>query len=180
MLVMRAGEVGDGVTEKVELVPKCVEDVLKRYQDVMPKDLPNELPPRREVDHKVEVKPGTEPPSKAPYRFSQKELEELKSQLDELLAKGYIRQSKSPYGAPVLFVDKKDGKLRLCVDYRTLNNVTVKNSYPLPRIDDLFDQLAGAKYFSRSTCVQGITRYGLCKGMRRKRLVGPVMGPLSF
>ena len=73
----------------------------------------------------------------------------MKSQLDELLAKGYIRQSKSPYGAPVLFVDKKDGKLRLCVDYRALNKVTVKNSYPLPRIDDLFDRLAGAKYFSR-------------------------------
>ena len=112
-------------------------------------DLPNELPPRREVDHKIEVKPGTEPPSKAPYRLNQKELEELKSQLDKFLAKGYIRQSKSPYGALVLFVDKKDGKLRLCVDYRMLNKVTVKNSYPLPRIDDLFDRLAGAKYFSR-------------------------------
>ena len=83
--------------------------------------------------------------------------------MDELLAKGYIRQSKSPYGAPVLFVDKKDGKLRLCVDYRALNKVTVKNSYPLPRIDDLFDPLAGAKFFSRlaGTCIQGITRYGL-------------------
>ena len=80
---------------------------------------------------------------------SQKELEELKSQLDELLAKECIRQSKSPYGAPVLFVDKKDGKLRLCIDYRALNKVTVKNSYPLLGIDDLFDRLAGAKYFSR-------------------------------
>ena len=79
MLVMRAGEAGDGVIKKVELVPKCVEDVLKRYQDVMPEDLPNELPPRREVDHKTEVKPGTKPPSKAPYRLSQKKLEELKS-----------------------------------------------------------------------------------------------------
>ena len=85
----------------------------------MPEDLSNKLPPRQEVDHKIKVKPGTEPPSKAPYRLSQKELEELKSQLDELLAKGYIRQSKSFYGAPVLFVDK-DGKLRLCVDYRAL------------------------------------------------------------
>ena len=149
MLVMRVGEPGDGVIEKVKLVPKCVEDVLKRYQDVMPEDLPNELPSRREVDHKIEVKPGTEPPSKAPYRLSQKELEELKSQLDEFLAKGYIRQSKSPYGALVLFVDKKDGKLRLCVDYKKLNKVTVKNSYPLSWIDDLFNRLAGAKYFSR-------------------------------
>ena len=70
ILVMRAGEARVGVAEKVELVPKCVEDVLKRYQEVMPEDLPNELPPRREVDHKIEVKSGTEPPSKAPYRFS--------------------------------------------------------------------------------------------------------------
>ena len=108
MLVMRAGEAGDGVIEKVELVPKYVENVLKMYHDVMPEDLSNELPPRREVDHKIEVKPGTKPPSKTPYRLSQKELEGLKSQLDKLLAKGYIRQSKSPYGAPVLLVDKKD------------------------------------------------------------------------
>ena len=115
----------------------------------MLEDLPSELLSRREVDHKIEVKPGTKPPLKALYRLSQKELEELKSQLDELLAKGYIRQSKSPHGAPILFVDNKNGKLRLCVDYRALNKVTVKNSYPLPRIDDLFDQLAGTKYFSR-------------------------------
>ena len=164
MLVMRAGEAGDGVAEKVELVSKCVEDVLKRYQDVMPEDLPNELPPRREVDHKIEVKPRTEPPSKAPYRLSQKELEELKFQLDELLAKGYIRQSKSPYGAPVLFVDEKDGKLRLCVDYRTFNKVTVKNSYPLPRIDDLFDRLAGAKYFSRIDLRSGYHQIRIAQG----------------
>ena len=149
MLVMQVGEVGDGITEKVEFVPKCVEDVLKRYQDVMPKDLPNELPPRREVDHQIKVKSKTKPPSKAPNRLSQKELEELKSQLDELLSKGYIRQSKSTYGEPVLFVDKNNGKLRLCVNYRALNKVTVKNSSPLPRIDDLFNRLAGAKYFSR-------------------------------
>ena len=109
MLVMRAGEAGDGVAEKVELVPKCVEDVLNRYQNVMPEDLPNELPPRREVDHKIEVKPGTEPPSKAPYRLSQKELEELKSQLDKLLAKGYIRQRKSPSVRPFCLWTRKTG-----------------------------------------------------------------------
>ena len=147
---------------------------------MMPEDLPNELPPRREVDHKIEVKPGTEPPSKAPYRLSQKELEELKSQLDELLAKGYIRQSKSPYGAPVLFVDKKDGKLRLCVDYRALNKVTVKKSYPCLGLMISLIGSRGLNTLAGSTCVQGITRYGLRKGMRRKRLVGPVMGPSSF
>ena len=82
MLVMRAGEAGDGITEKVEPITKCIDDVLKRYQDVMPEDLPNELPPRQKMDYKIKVKPGTEPPSKAPDRLSQKELEELKSQVD--------------------------------------------------------------------------------------------------
>ena len=91
MLVMRAGEVGDGVAEKIELVPKCVEDVLERYWDVMPKDPPNKLSPRWEVDHKIEVKMEIKSPSKTPYRRSHKEFEELKSQLDKLLAKRYIR-----------------------------------------------------------------------------------------
>ena len=169
-----------GSPRKVELVPKCVEDVLKRYQEVMPEDLPNELPPRREVDHKIEVKPETEPPSKVPYRLSQKELEELKSQLDELLAKGYIRQSKSPYGAPVLFVDKKDGKLRLCVHYRALNKVTVKNSYPLPRIDDLFDRLAGAKYFSRINLRSGYHQIRIAQGDEEKTACRTRYGSFEF
>jgi hypothetical protein len=89
------------------------------------------------------------PPAKAPYRMSHEELKELKVQFEELLTKGYIKSSKSPYGAPVLFVPKKDGMLRMCVDYRAFNKVTVKNRYPLPRIDDLFYHLSGAKVFSR-------------------------------
>ena len=165
---MCAGEASDGVTKKVELVPKCVEDMLKRYQDVMPEDLPNELPHKRKVDHKIEVKPGTEPPSKALYCLSQKELEELKSQFDKLLVKGYVRQSKLPYGAPVLFVDKKNGKLRLYVDYKALNKVTVNNSYPLPRIDDLFDQLAEAKYFSRINLRLGYHQIWIAQGDEEK------------
>ena len=147
---------------------------------MMPEDLPNELPPRREVDHKIKVKLGTEPPSKAPYRLSQKELEELKSQLDEFLAQGYIRQSKSPYDAPVLFVDKKDGKLRLCVDYRALNKVTVKNSYPLPRIDDLFDRLAGAKYFSRIDLRSGYHQIRIAQGDEEKTACRTRYGSFEF
>ena len=146
----------------------------------MPKNLPNELLPRREVDHKIEVKPRTEPPSKALYRLSQKELEELKSQFDKLLAKGYIRQSKSPYGAPVLFVDKKDGELRLCVDYRALNKVTVKNSYPLPQIDDLFDRLAGAKYFSRIDLRSGYHQIRTRKGDEEKTACQTRYGSFEF
>ncbi|XP_019157589.1 PREDICTED: uncharacterized protein LOC109154205 [Ipomoea nil] len=93
--------------------------------------------------------PGTAPISKAPYRLAPPEMQELKAQLQELLDKGYIRPSTSPWGAPVLFVKKKDGSMRLCIDYRELNQVTIKNKYPHPRIDDLFDQLRGAGVFSK-------------------------------
>ncbi|KAL6331976.1 hypothetical protein AAG906_020329 [Vitis piasezkii] len=108
--------------------------VVRKFQDVFPDELPG-LPPHREFDFSIEDGPL--------------ELKELKTSLDELLGKGFIRPSTSPWGAPVLFVKKKDGTLRLCIDYRKLNRVTVKNKYPLPRIDDLFDQLKGAKYFSK-------------------------------
>jgi hypothetical protein len=122
---------------------------LEEFPDVMPEDLPENLPPRRRVDHAIEVMPRVAPPTKAPYRMSHEELKELKVQLEELLTKGYIKPSKSPYGAHVLFVHKKDGTLRMCVDYRALNKATVRNWYPLPRIDDIFERLSGAKVFSR-------------------------------
>jgi len=134
---------------KLVTSPKCIRRVLEEFPDVMLEDLPEDLPPRRRVDHAIEVMPGLAPPAKAPYQMSHEELKELKVQLEELFAKGYIKLSKSPYGAPVLFVHKKDGTLRMCVDYRALNKATVKNRYPLPRIDDLFDRLSGAKVFSR-------------------------------
>lgn len=102
------------------------------------------LPPDRSDPFTIELEPGTAPLSKAPYRMAPAEMAELKKQLEELLEKGFIRPSSSPWGAPVLFVKKKDGTLRLCIDYRGLNRVTVKNKYPLPRIDELLDQLKGA------------------------------------
>jgi hypothetical protein len=107
------------------------------------------LPPRREVEFGIECVPGTNPISKAPYRMVSLELKELKEQLKELLDEGFIRPSISPWGAPVLFVKKKDGSMRICIDYRELNKVTIKNRYPLPRIDDLLDQLQGAQVFSK-------------------------------
>ncbi|GLJ50968.1 hypothetical protein SUGI_1085420 [Cryptomeria japonica] len=107
------------------------------------------MPPRREIDFHIDLVPGAEPVSRAPYRMTTNELNELKIQLEELLEKGHIHPSVSPWGAPVIFVKKKDGSLRLCMDYRQLNKVTIKNRYPLPRIDDLFDQLQGAKVFSK-------------------------------
>ncbi|KAA0063859.1 gag protease polyprotein [Cucumis melo var. makuwa] len=124
------------------------EPVVRDYPDVFPEELPG-LPPHREVEFAIELEPGTVPISRAPYRMAPAELKELKVQLQELLDKGFIRPSVSPWGAPILFIKKKDGSMRLCIDYRELNKVTVKNRYPLPRIDHLFDQLQGATVFSK-------------------------------
>ena len=122
--------------------------VVCEFPDVFPDDLPG-LPPDRDVEFTIELLPGTAPISRRPYKMAPKELAELKVQLQELLDKGFIRPSSSPWGCPAIFVKKKDHSLRLCVDYRPLNAVTIKNKYPLPRIDILFDQLAGAKVFSK-------------------------------
>ncbi|KAD6794787.1 hypothetical protein E3N88_05683 [Mikania micrantha] len=122
--------------------------IVRDYSDVFPEELPG-LPPEREVEFTIDLIPGSEPISKASYCMAPLELKELKEQLQELLEVGFIRPSVSPWGAPVLFVKKKDGSMRLCIDYRELNKITIRNRYPLPRIDDLFDQLQGAKFFSK-------------------------------
>ena len=114
--------------------------------DVFPDELPG-LPPHRDVDFGIELHPGISPISMTPNRMAPPELQELRVQLQELLDKGFIRPSTSPWGAPVLFAKKKDKTLRLCINYRQLNRVTIKNRYPLPRIDDLFDQLRGARVY---------------------------------
>jgi hypothetical protein len=121
---------------------------VSEFLDVFPEDLPG-MPPERKVEFAIELLPGTAPISKRAYRVSGPELVELKKQIDELSEKGYIRPSTSPWAAPVLFVEKKDGTRRMCIDYRALNEVTIKNKYPLPRIEDLFDQLRGASVFSK-------------------------------
>ena len=121
---------------------------VREFLDVFPEESPG-IPLDREVDLVIEILPGTVPMSRAPYRMAPTKLKELKSQLQELLDKGFIRPSVSPWGAPVLFVKKKNGTLRMCIDYRQINKVTVKNKYPLPRIEDLFDQLKGAGVFSK-------------------------------
>ena len=141
------GYLGCEVVEIKEQRPK-LEDipVVNEFPEVFPEELPG-LPPDREIEFKIDLIPRTAPISKAPYRMAPSELNELKSQLQELLDKGYIRPSHSPWGAPILFVKKKDGSMRMCINYRELNKVTIKNKYPLPRIDDLFDQLQGASIF---------------------------------
>ena len=130
------------------------ERIMQEYKDVFA-PIAKGLPPKRTHDHHIELIPHAQPVSKPAYRLSASENDELKAQLDKLIAHGHIRSSRSPFGSPVLFVKKKDGSMRMCVDYRALNNITVKNAYPLPRVDELLDRLAGAKYFSKIDLQQG-------------------------
>jgi hypothetical protein len=122
--------------------------VFSEFPDVFPEELPG-MPPDHDIKFVIELIPDTSPIYKSPYRMATPELVELKEHIKELLEKGFVRPSSSPWGAPVIFVPKKNGTQRLCVDYHTLNEVTINNKYPLPRIDDLLDQLHGACMFSK-------------------------------
>src|SRR5207302_9908725 len=128
-LKCRSAMLGGAQVDAVDVgtMHAAAKKLLGRYRDVFPKDLPLGLPPKRDVDHRIELEPGSEPPTKAPYRMSPAQLDELKKQLNELLEKKFVQPSKSPFGAPVLFVKKKDGSTRMCIDYRALNKVTIKN-----------------------------------------------------
>ena len=128
--------------------PQQLAGLLTEFADVFA-PLPAGLPPARKVDHAIKLEPGAEPAWRPTYRMSPLELQEVKKQLNDLLAKGWIQPSVSPYGAPILFVRKKEGSLRMCVDYRALNKQTIKNRYPLPRTDELLDQLHEAAVFSK-------------------------------
>jgi hypothetical protein len=132
-----------------QLEEKYLENIriVCKYPDVFPKELPG-MPPDRDVEFSIELLPGIATIWKRPYRMDVKHLVELNKQIEELLEKGFIHPSSSPWGALVLFVNKKDGSRRMCVDYRSLNEVTIKNKYPLPRIEYFFDQMRGAKIFS--------------------------------
>ncbi|GKD38659.1 putative reverse transcriptase domain-containing protein [Tanacetum coccineum] len=122
--------------------------VVREFPKVFPKDLPG-LPPIRQVEFQIDLISGAAPVARAPYRLAPSKMQELSDQLQELADKGFIRPSTSPWGAPILFVKKKDRSFRMCIDYRVLNKLTVKNRYPLPRIDDLFDQLQGSSVYSK-------------------------------
>jgi hypothetical protein len=122
--------------------------VVNEFSNVFPEELPG-MPPDRDIEFVIELKPGIAPIYKTPYKMATQELAELKEHIEELLGKGFIYPSSSPWGAPVIFVLKKDGTQWLCMDYRALNEVTIKNKYPLPRIGDLFEQLRGACEFSK-------------------------------
>jgi hypothetical protein len=122
--------------------------VLSKFEDVFPKEFPR-LPPERELVFTIEIKPGAKPISNTMYRMTTPKLCELQMQLMELLDIGIIRHNVSPWGALIIFFKNKDGSLRLCIDYRDLNHATVKNRYPLPQIDDIFDQMKGVMIFSK-------------------------------
>ncbi|GKB60593.1 putative reverse transcriptase domain-containing protein [Tanacetum coccineum] len=122
--------------------------IVRDFPEVFPEDLPG-LPLARPVEFQIDLIPGAAPVARAPYRLAPSEMKELSEQLQELSDKGFIRPSSSPWGAPVLFVEKKDGSFMMCIDYQELNKLTVKNRYPLPRIDDLFDQLQGSSIYSK-------------------------------
>jgi hypothetical protein len=138
------------VGQVFEAIVQEIQDILVvcEFPNVFPEDLPG-LPPKRDVEFVIELKLSTTPISRRSYRMPPNELAELKTQLQDLLEKGFIRPSSSPWGCPAIFVKKKDQTLRMCVDYRPLDEVTIKNKYPLPRIDILFDQLTGARVFSK-------------------------------
>ncbi|GKD48470.1 putative nucleotidyltransferase, ribonuclease H [Tanacetum coccineum] len=134
--------------EETEIPERLIEDVpiVKKFSEVFPEDLPG-LPPTRQVEFHIELIPEAKPVARAPYRLAPAKMKELAEKLKELSDKGFIRPCSSPWGAPILFDKKKDGSFRMCIDYRELNKLTVKNRYPLPRIDNLFDQLQGSSIY---------------------------------
>ncbi|GJW57080.1 putative reverse transcriptase domain-containing protein [Tanacetum coccineum] len=147
------GERAEGITKALKSAredePRLSDiSVVCEFEDVFPEDLSG-LPPQQQVEFCIDLVPGATSIAKSPYRLAPSEMQELSGQLQELEDKGFIRPSHSPWGAPVLFVKKKDGSLRMCINYRELNKLMVKNRYPLPRIDDLFDQLQGSRFFSK-------------------------------
>jgi hypothetical protein len=148
--------------------------VVFEFPDVFPDDLPG-MPSDRDIEFSIDLLPGTAPIAKRPYRMAPVEHEEVKKTVDELLAKGYIRRSFSPWAFSVLLVEKKDGAKRMCVDYRDLNAVTIKNKHPLPRFEDLFDQLQGACVFSKIDLRSGYPEDGIHLQVWAIRVYGHVL-----
>ncbi|XP_070004507.1 uncharacterized protein [Nicotiana sylvestris] len=161
-------------------IPEPVKELLLEFEDVMPQYIPKRLPPRRTVDHEIELVPGAKPPARAPYRMSQPELTELRRQLTEMLDTGIIVPSKSLYGSLVLFQKKHNGSLRLCMDYRALNKIIVKNKYPIPLMADLFDRLGGATVFTKINLKTGYWQVRIAEGDEYKTIYVTRYGSYDF
>lgn len=126
-----------------------LDELLQQFKDVFPEEFPKRMPPKREIDHRIDLLPDSSPHFQYSYRMSPKEMDEMKRVIGELCDLGYIRPSMSPWGAPVLFAPKADGTLRFCTDFRALNKMTIRNMFPLPRVDEMLDRTAGSKYYSK-------------------------------
>ena len=145
-----------------------------------PEKLSKGLPTDREVQHQIKTEPGSKPPYRPPYRLGPAEQDELEEQVKDLLAQGFIRPSCSPYGAPVLFVPKKDGRWRMCIDYRALNKQTIKDRYPLPRIDLLLDRLGQARVFTKLDLAQGYHQIAMAEDSIAKTAFCTHLGQWEF
>ena len=157
-----------------------LQTILAEYRDVFKDELPKGPPPKREVVHSIEVQSGSEPTYRTPYRLRPAEQDELEEQVKSFLAQGFIHPSQSPYGAPVLFVPKKDGRWRMCIDYRTLNRQTIKDRYPLPRIDTLLDRLGSAKVFTKLDLASGYHQISMDEGSIYRTAFTTSLGQWEF
>jgi len=160
--------------------PPDLEHLLKEYSDVFPDELPCKLPPERPVDHEIRLEEGSAPPSRPAYRLSRPEMDELQTQLSEMLKRGFIEPSKSPYGAPVFFVKKSDGSLRMVCDWRQLNRITIKNKACLPNIDDLFDTVQGSSFFSKLDLRSGYNQIRIKEDDVEKTAINTPLGHFQF
>ena len=161
-------------------IPNAVVPILRKFADVMPPELPKKLPPRRQTDNQIELVPGLRAPAQAPYRMSPPELIELRKQLTELLDAGMIQPSKAPYRAPVPFQKKRDGSLRMCIDYQALNKVTIKNKYPIPLAAELFDRLSKAECFTKLDLRSGYWQVRVAEGDEAKTTCVTRYGSFEF
>ena len=148
----------------LELVPDIVKVVLQEFEDVFPSELPNELSPIRGIEHQMDFLLGSSLPNRAAYKANPNETKELQRQVDELLAKGLVHESLSPCAVPVILVPKKDGSWRMCVDCRAINKITIKYRHPIPRLDDMLEDLCGATCFTKIDLASGYHQIRMKEG----------------
>jgi hypothetical protein len=130
-------------------LPRAITNLLQEFKDVFPSEIPPRLPPLRRFEHQIDLIPGTSLPNRAAYRTNPEEMKEIQRQVQELLDNGYVRESLSPCVGPVILVPKKNGTWRMCVDCRAINNITIRYHFPIPRLDDMLDELSGSTIFTK-------------------------------